>query len=173
MILPDCGNFASPFELETGYSLSLGEGMIAAMQWLRKQRRYTSVVMLSLILKLIISGLHVPMSLAAAGLTTSGGTQDVSSSAQSISQFVICTPTGTKTFILDENGDPVEVPTPSNAATECGLCSLLQAGTPHLTPELITTQPPQLTSVAVHREYDAPCTPSAPQLARGQDPPKV
>ena len=67
-------------------------GICVTVQWFRRQRRYASVMALSLVLKLIIAGLHVPMALAAFG--ASAETNAASPQAQSFLQFVICTPSG-------------------------------------------------------------------------------
>jgi len=129
------------------------------------------VVALSLVLKVIIAGLHVP--LAVAGVGSADGTPGVAAQSANFAQFIICTPTGIKTFTLDENGDPTEVPTTPHVLADCGVCSVLQTGVVALTPVADIYRLEQSPPAAVSSTHDVLCPPSAPRLARGYDPPRV
>ncbi len=144
-----------------------------AVQWFRRQRRYASVIALSIALKLIIAGLHVPMAVAAIGTAGAGDANVGAVPASSFTQFIICTPSGVKTLTLDKNGEPIEVPTAPQALADCGLCSVLHAGLTALAPSAVSVALPHSHLAAVLGAPDAPCTPSAPRLARGHDPPQV
>lgn len=170
---PACGNFASTRAVRRAITILSGKGSVATVQWVRRQRQCALVLVLSLLLKLIVAGLHVPMAVAAAGVGPSGSAQDVSAPTQSLSQLIICTPSGIKTLIFDEDGHPSEAPTAPQVTIDCGLCSVLQAGSAGLTPDQVSATVPQITSVMVVFGRDAPCTPGAPRFARGQDPPQV
>lgn len=126
---------------------------------------------LSLVLKLIIAGLHVPMALAAFGASAEANA--ASPQAQSFLQFVICTPSGVKALTLDANGNPTDVPAPPQASADCGVCSALQTGLAALGPEAVSIAHPHSNATALVGAHHAPCTPSAPRLARGHDPPQV
>ncbi len=151
----------------------LGMEVFVDVRWFRRQRRYVSVIALSLVLKLIIVGLHVPMAVAAVGVGIDGDANAASTQAPSFTQFIICTPRGVKTLTLDENGAPIDVPNAPQATTDCGLCSVLHAGLAALAPEAVSVASPYNTSPALLAAHEAPCTPSAPRLALGHDPPRL
>lgn len=122
---------------------------------------------LSLVLKLIIAGLHVPMAFA------SGEATGASTSAPGLTQLIICTPGGVKKLVLDEDGAPSDGPVMPQAALDCGLCSVLQAGLATLASDAADVALPDLIAYAVSPVPHAACTPGAPELARGHDPPKA
>jgi len=123
------------------------------------------------VLKLIIAGLHVPMAVAAGGGDTPGAAKAASSQTSSFTQFIICTPRGVQTLTLDANGTPIDVPNAPQVTTDCALCSLLQAGLTALAPAAASVAAPHNISVSLFAAHDAPCSPSAPRLALGHDPP--
>lgn len=142
------------------------------MQWLRRQRYLVALVALSLVLKVMIAGGHVP-SAVAASLDQTPASAGETSASTGFSTVVICTPSGLFSVTLDANGDPVDTPGTPAAATDCGLCSALQFGAVALAPDSSVLDAPRPSTTLPLAGPTSACTPKAPRLARGHDPPQI
>ena len=141
------------------------------MHWVRRQRGIASMVALSLAFKLILAALHVPIAVAATGIAV-GGPNDATA-APSLTQLIICTPSGVRTLTLDSDGHPIDGSETPNLAAECGLCSVLHAGLFALAPDTVDLAAPQDVAATLVATRPSACMPTSPRLARGHDPPRL
>lgn len=135
----------------------------------RRQSWIARVTVVSLLLKLAVAALHMPLALAASPGIEPGA--HPSASNTTLTQVVICTPTGLHTLTLDGDGNPVDAPSAPSMAPECGLCSVLNVGLNTTLPEASALAAPVQTTASVAKSHDAVCHPEPLRLAHGYDPP--
>lgn len=136
----------------------------------RQKRSVASVMILSLVLKLVIAAVHVPMTFAATATKTS----DLSATASSGLEVVICGPSGVRKVVFDKNGTPTELPVgPSNISEACALCAAL-----HVAACAMGVDHEQLAGALSYGQKvewiaTALFEPKVPRCACGHDPPAV
>lgn len=137
------------------------------MKALRRHRYLPAVVVLSLVFKMLLAGLHAPMAMA-------GVADDAQYSASSgVIQFVICTPSGLRSVALDGSGKPIDGSDEPLASDACTLCSLLNAGSTTLVATTVDVAPIGYVAYRYALKRDGPCRPSILRSARGYDPPRL
>lgn len=125
--------------------------------------------MLSLMLNLAITSLHVPVATAAAAepgaLPAAVGELGTA--------VLICTASGVRVVTLDASGDPVPGQHGEAVIADCALCSVLNTATLAPAPDAVSLAAPRSVGFDVANICLPSATPAPPRLARGHDPPKI
>lgn len=109
-----------------------------------RRQIYAFLGVYGLLLQLMVAGLHVPPTLALAGLMSQPKTL-LDSFSRSV---IICTSSGLQTISLDKNGEPVSrdgQPVPSSNKS-CPICQSLSSKSLAFAGQIIPLERPVLTS---------------------------
>lgn len=130
------------------------------------RRKLTHVILASLVLRLVLSVVHLPVLLMGAveagAASASGGLQ----------QVVLCTADGLRVVTLDTDGNPIEDDGAPVQVADCAICSLLNSGPPILKTADASVVMMWRTGPVEHILPRTFAVETAPlRLTRGQDPP--
>lgn len=131
----------------------------------KNRRRLTHLVLTGLVLRLVLSVLHLPI------LMTGAANADLTSVAGG-QQVVICTAAGPRVVTLDADGNPVDDTGAPVQVADCALCSVANSTPPILKSAELSVSV-QRTLLAIDHIVAKTLTVRPPplRLTRGQDPP--